>query len=572
MQEEVKENKLFGTPNKYLMLAIVLLLWGALYLPKLGLMEVQGTESRRMMPASEMYHGGSLMMPELAGKQYIAKPPLIYWLEAASYSVFGETSYAARLPSTLLMLVFAVVLIMMPCNWLNLFGRFIGAVIFLTASGCVIAGRSADIDGGYMVSVGLSILVWLNLFTGNKSKLCIWGISGIILGIGMLFKGPLILLFFYLAVISFSFYNKSIKELFCWQHLLGIVLMLILFLPWTAYVASIYHSGAKTGGESAASGYWLSQMLDRFNPVNVEYGKWLSRVLGAVVDFAPWFLLLPFLWVKKWTDNIQGDKRFIFKALRLALLLGFLIVNIPGTRSRYSLPLYPLAAILIGWILFVNTKENILFKCWKKLLLIIFAVISFVSFILFIFAPTGLFLTILEHFFKGKLELITEVYIYEPTYIASAAVLFATLGAAIVIFKMKSKYNNSMHMVLMTSIAIVLICANVFVMVFPFLDIVFDKKQLGSAVSAVVPKDKKLYIYKQGYEPYYYYFKLPMKFVYTDDKLPEVSNDSQYYFLDSDKLSSLKKLFRGKYKYIRVLSEKKYKRDTFLVVEVTNIP
>ena len=559
--------------NKWLMFAVLLLLWGAMYLPKLGVIEVQGTESRRMMPAAEMYHGGSLMIPKLAGKEYIAKPPLIYWLQTASYYICGESAASARIPTAVCVLLFASVLLLMSSTWLSLYGRFIGAVIFLSTEGVIMAGRSADIDGGYMAITGLAILVWLNLYYSEKSNLKLWTVSGILLGLGMLFKGPLILLFFYLTLIIISIFEKSLKKVFCKEHIIGIVIMLVMFMPWMLYVTLNYHSDAvAASGGAQASNYWLGQMLERFNPAHVRYGKWIGRSLGAIVDFAPWFLLLPLLWVKKWTKNIPEDKLKIFKALRLVLVIGFLIINVPGTRSRYSLPLYPLAAMLVGWLIAVNTEENIVTRIWKKILVAIFAVLGVASCLLIILGPTGLLTFILTKFFAGKLDLTNDVIVILPGYIISLVVFLVTLGAIFVLHKRKDKYRNCIHLTVLTAIGMVLITMNIFTMVMPFADIAFHKKQLGVAVTSVVPKKSTLNIYKLGYEPYFYYFNVPLAYIAGNKSLPEADSNPLYFFINKNQYKGLCKAYAGKYKFLRVLTEKKYKDDIFYVVEFTNTP
>ena len=42
-----------------------------------------------------------LVVPRLNGLPYFEKPPLLYWVNAASFRVFGETPWAARLPTRL---------------------------------------------------------------------------------------------------------------------------------------------------------------------------------------------------------------------------------------------------------------------------------------------------------------------------------------------------------------------------------------------------------------------------------------------------------------------------------------
>src|SRR5437868_9686822 len=51
--------------------------------------------------AREMVEGSSPILPRANGVVYLEKPPLLYWLAAASMRGFGENAFAARLPSAL---------------------------------------------------------------------------------------------------------------------------------------------------------------------------------------------------------------------------------------------------------------------------------------------------------------------------------------------------------------------------------------------------------------------------------------------------------------------------------------
>ena len=50
----------------------------------------------------EMLDSGDWVTPRLNGLKYFEKPPMQYWLTAASFALFGEDEWSARLPSTLL--------------------------------------------------------------------------------------------------------------------------------------------------------------------------------------------------------------------------------------------------------------------------------------------------------------------------------------------------------------------------------------------------------------------------------------------------------------------------------------
>ena len=71
-------------------LLIVILLWAALYLPGLGSLAIKGEEGRRILPGMSMLETGNYLVPQVGGETYFRKPPLINWLVAASFKIFGR--------------------------------------------------------------------------------------------------------------------------------------------------------------------------------------------------------------------------------------------------------------------------------------------------------------------------------------------------------------------------------------------------------------------------------------------------------------------------------------------------
>src|SRR6185503_10080140 len=49
----------------------------------------------------DMILRGDYVIPWFNGEMRLKKPPLFYWLQAGSFRVFGESEFAARLPSAL---------------------------------------------------------------------------------------------------------------------------------------------------------------------------------------------------------------------------------------------------------------------------------------------------------------------------------------------------------------------------------------------------------------------------------------------------------------------------------------
>src|SRR5437660_9353291 len=93
-------------------LLIVILIWAALYLPALGSLAIKGEEGRRILPGISMLETGNYLVPQVGGEAYLRKPPLINWLVAASFKIFGQRNeWTARVPSALAVLAVAIAFI-----------------------------------------------------------------------------------------------------------------------------------------------------------------------------------------------------------------------------------------------------------------------------------------------------------------------------------------------------------------------------------------------------------------------------------------------------------------------------
>ena len=89
--------------------AAVTLAWAIIYLPALGSIAIKGEEGRRILPAVRMLETGNYIVPQVGSNPYYRKPPLVNWLVAASFKLFGvRNEWTARLPSALSVLAVAI--------------------------------------------------------------------------------------------------------------------------------------------------------------------------------------------------------------------------------------------------------------------------------------------------------------------------------------------------------------------------------------------------------------------------------------------------------------------------------
>lgn len=99
--------------ERTLLAALLLLAAVACFEPR-GSGLAEPDETRYAEIPREMLAAGDLVVPRLNGLPYFEKPPLLYWANAAAFRAFGQTPWAARLPTrlaglgTTLLLVLAV--------------------------------------------------------------------------------------------------------------------------------------------------------------------------------------------------------------------------------------------------------------------------------------------------------------------------------------------------------------------------------------------------------------------------------------------------------------------------------
>src|SRR5476649_2318372 len=89
------------TGGERVLYAALLLLAAVILFEPAGSGLAEPDETRYAEIPREMLAAGDFVVPRLNGLPYFEKPPLLYWANAASFRVFGQTPWAARLPTRL---------------------------------------------------------------------------------------------------------------------------------------------------------------------------------------------------------------------------------------------------------------------------------------------------------------------------------------------------------------------------------------------------------------------------------------------------------------------------------------
>jgi 4-amino-4-deoxy-L-arabinose transferase-like glycosyltransferase len=77
---------------------LVVAVWAVTYLSYLGSSELRSEEGHRVLPAVQMLDNGNYVVPYVGSEPYLHKPPLVNWVVAASFKLFGaRNDWTARL-------------------------------------------------------------------------------------------------------------------------------------------------------------------------------------------------------------------------------------------------------------------------------------------------------------------------------------------------------------------------------------------------------------------------------------------------------------------------------------------
>lgn len=300
--------------------------------------------------AREMLHGNSWhdwVIPHLNGLAYMEKPPLLYWLTAASFFIFGEHEWSVRLVPTLASLG-CVALIMR-------FGRACGrdragklaAVMFTSGLGVMVMGRTLMFD---MLLTVFLVAAVMNayLFLERRQRRYYYRTMAL-LALALLAKGFVALILFAAIIGMYSLLSAGsvrgfLQNLAVWFDWRGLLLFLLIAAPW--------HIAASMAEPIFAWFYFINEHILRFlgkrEPHDYYSGSWWYYLPRMLVFLFPWSMLLPLLLLWR-----RGRVR---TGAQLLMLLGWcmplVFFSVSSAKANYYLiATIPLAALQLAFLI-----------------------------------------------------------------------------------------------------------------------------------------------------------------------------------------------------------------------------
>lgn len=302
------------------------------------------SEARYGQVAFEMLTNGNWLVPTLAGKPHLTKPPFTYWMAAAGMKLFGVNAWGARFFLSVfftgtLLCVMALARVMGYDRRVSLTAAF----IFGTAIVPFIGGHTLTTDGFLTFWETLGILaawkVWQSPARPSVYwRLIFWGAFGM----GFFTKGPPALL------------PPAALVVFLWMRR---------GQGWGKALVSLPGIGLFI----ALSGWWFAVLIAR-QPDLLQY-FWGDEVIGRIAStmhdrndpfwiyapvilfgVGPWMVLWPRLVVRLYarlrSRVLLAENRHLFLLLWFAIPLGVFVLA-ESRMPLYVMPLFvPLSVVM----------------------------------------------------------------------------------------------------------------------------------------------------------------------------------------------------------------------------------
>jgi 4-amino-4-deoxy-L-arabinose transferase-like glycosyltransferase len=321
-------------------------------------------EPRYADVARAMYTSGDYVTPRLFGSPWFEKPPLYYWLAAASFHL-GISEFSARFPSALFALLFLGI-----WHWFSdrEYGEGVAGwscLIMATSLGWIGFARAASMDMLLTTTLSAALAFFLSWWREQKSRDRTKPVSHrrewmlyafyVALALATLAKGPLAVALAGLVVAGCMLHSRD------WSLIPGMLLTpavgvyAIIALPW--YILCYVRNGWPFVEE-----FFIRHNLERFTSGEIighpqPFWFYLAVLPIAIFPWAPvLFVTIGAFLAGGWRDVAANRRLF---PLLYWVALPFIFFSISANKlPGYLLPILPPLSLLLAQAIAGSSGER----------------------------------------------------------------------------------------------------------------------------------------------------------------------------------------------------------------------
>jgi 4-amino-4-deoxy-L-arabinose transferase-like glycosyltransferase len=320
---------------------VLLVLCCALFFGRLGVPGLTDPDEGRYAEiAREMLVTADYLTPHLNFLPYLEKPPLVYWLTAASLKLGGQNEFAARaIPAVSAVGGVLAVFWLAGTLWGPRTGFWAG-LITATSSGYFLLARLLTLDMSLTCFLTWAMALAYVAVRNQKRRYLWW--AYLAMGLAVMTKGPVgvalpALIFFIWFAIQKRWWD--FRQLW---HPGGGLILAVVVLPWYILVG--------LRNPEFWNFFLVHENLQRFLAPQVHAGQPFYFYLGVLAaGFLPWIFLLPWAWqaAVPASPPPEAGRDRLFLGIWFAVIFGFFSL----ARAKlfpYLLPGLPPLALLVA--------------------------------------------------------------------------------------------------------------------------------------------------------------------------------------------------------------------------------
>jgi 4-amino-4-deoxy-L-arabinose transferase-like glycosyltransferase len=348
-----------STSSRRLAWAAVLALLLAIYLGSAFSPALQDdVDSSHAEVAREMITRGDYVTLHVNGVRYLEKAPMMYWLVAGSYRLFGPNEFATRLPTLLAMSL----LVVLGMYWgSRAFGQRAGlyAGLFMaTGVGCYLFTRILIPEAILSLLIATAFFCLVSALDRPNSSLY-WYAGYVLLALAVLTKGLMAMVVIGIPLVAYIAISGEWRRWREFRLCTGLLLFFVIAAPWhiLAGIAS------PPVGDHHHGFYWFYFVNEQFlrflgKRVPHDYNKLPGPLYWSLhlVWLFPWSLYLPLAIRRIVADlrNARREQRLLDFRSRTRLIcilwasVTLLFFSFSTNQEYYTFPSYLAFFLLLG--------------------------------------------------------------------------------------------------------------------------------------------------------------------------------------------------------------------------------
>jgi 4-amino-4-deoxy-L-arabinose transferase-like glycosyltransferase len=331
----------------------LLILTSGLYIGTAGkpALDDEDVDAAHALVSQEMLQRHDYVVMYMDGVRYLIRPPMHFWLVAASYKLLGESEFTTRLPVGLAMVGMVLLTFEFGRRFFGQRAGLYGALAVATSVGMFIFTRNMIPEAIYAFAFEGIFYLFLRSWTGSlDTRVGYWGAAALC-AVAVLTRALIGLLFPAAIIVAFITMTRSWRR---WRELRlfsSTAVFLAIAAPWHI-LASM-----RTPGFFWA--FFINEHVNRALGTRLphDYGAvplWLWWISHLVWLF-PWSFFVPLALrefprpVRSWRENMDpgAQARLLLFAWAGVILLFFTLES--GSRLEYySFGAWPALAMLLG--------------------------------------------------------------------------------------------------------------------------------------------------------------------------------------------------------------------------------